>query len=112
VSRSTRGKNRKARDVLERDVDRAFVRAAKRAGLVAVKLTGGAHGSLLGLPDRLVLGKGGRCAFVEMKKPGEGLSELQKKTRKALERRGYDVDVLDDPADVGRLVYELTGELL
>ena len=40
---------------------------ARRHGIAAVKLEGQE-----GIPDRLFIGKGGRCLFVEFKKPGGG----------------------------------------
>ena len=47
--------------------------------------------SMNGVPDRLVLLLGGKCAFVELKAPGKQMRLLQRKRRKQLEALGFPV---------------------
>ena len=56
----------------ESEVEHQFVEAVRAAGGQALKFT---SQSMNGVPDRLVLLLGGKCAFVELKAPGKpGLS--------------------------------------
>lgn len=57
-----------------------------------------------GMPDRLVLLPGGRLAFVELKAPGKEPRPLQLLRHAQLRRLGFDAFVLDDPADIPRLL--------
>jgi len=47
---------------------------ARSHGIAAVKLEGQE-----GIPDRLFIGKGGRCLFVEFKKPSGGIISKEQK---------------------------------
>jgi len=47
---------------------------ARSHGIAAVKLEGQE-----GIPDRLFIGKGGRCLFVEFKKPSGGVVSKEQK---------------------------------
>ena len=49
-------------------VENEFVKAVRKAGGVAYKLT---SQTTNGLPDRLVLFFPGKCCFVELKSPGK-----------------------------------------
>jgi hypothetical protein len=48
-----------------------------------------------GVPDRLVLLLGGKCAFVELKAPGKQMRLLQRKRRQQLEALGFPVFCVD-----------------
>ena len=48
-----------------------------------------------GVPDRLVLLLGGKCAFVELKAPGKQMRILQRKRRLQLEALGFPVFCVD-----------------
>ena len=50
-----------------------------------------------GVPDRLVLLLGGKCAFVELKAPGKQMRLLQRKRRQQLEALGFPVFCVDRP---------------
>lgn len=52
----------------ENEVEKQFVEAVRAAGGQALKFT---SQSMNGVPDRLVLLLGGKCAFVELKAPGK-----------------------------------------
>ena len=76
----------------ESEVEKAFVDAIKQIGGKAVKFT---SQSMNGVPDRLVLLLGGKCAFVELKAPGKQMRPLQRKRRLQLQGLGFPVFCVD-----------------
>jgi hypothetical protein len=76
----------------ESEVEKAFVDAVKAAGGQAMKFT---SQTMNGVPDRLVLLMGGKCAFVEVKAPGKQMRLLQRKRRHQLEALGFPVFCVD-----------------
>ena len=84
----------------ESEVERQFVEVVRAAGGQALKFT---SQSMNGVPDRLVLLLGGKCAFVELKAPGKQMRLLQRKRRQQLEaRRNYSTrHWSEDPGDAG-----------
>ncbi len=72
----------------ENEVEKQFVEAVRAAGGQALKFT---SQSMNGVPDRLVLLLGGKCAFVELKAPGKQMRILQRKRRQQLEALGFPV---------------------
>lgn len=94
--------------MLEKEVDEAIVRYAKKKGLVCVKLSMlGAYG-FAGLPDRMFLGPGRLIFFIEMKRPGGKMTELQKWWQAKLESFGFNVYECDDVEYGKRIIdYEL-----
>ena len=74
----------------ESEVERQFVEAVRAAGGQALKFT---SQSMNGVPDRLVLLLGGKCAFVELKAPG-------KQMRQQLEALGFPVFCVDRPEQI------------
>jgi hypothetical protein len=69
---------------------------ARSHGIAAVKLEGQE-----GIPDRLFIGKGGRCLFVEFKKPSGGIiSKEQKFWLEFLGESGITCNNFDDFVDV------------
>lgn len=73
-------------------VENEFVKAVRRAGGVAYKLT---SQTANGLPDRLVLFLPGKCCFVELKAPGKMLRPLQVKRKYQLNALGFPVLCVD-----------------
>ena len=69
----------------ESEVEHQFVEAVRAAGGQALKFT---SQSMNGVPDRLVLLLGGKCAFVELKAPGQ------------LEALGFPVFCVDRPEQI------------
>ena len=69
-------------------VENEFVKAVRKAGGVAYKLT---SQSANGLPDRLVLFFPAKTIFVELKAPGKQLRPLQRKRRYQLMKLGFPV---------------------
>lgn len=76
----------------ESDVEKAFVDAVRAAGGQAMKFT---FQTMNGVPDRLVLLLGGKCAFVELKAPGKQMRLLQRKRRLQLQALGFPVFCVD-----------------
>ena len=62
----------------ENEVEKQFVVAVRAVGGQALKFT---SQTMNGVPDRLVLLIGGKCAFVELKAPGKQMRILQRKRR-------------------------------
>ena len=78
--------------VREYVVENEFVKAVRKAGGVAYKLT---SQTANGLPDRLVLFFPAKCLFVELKAPGKMLRPLQRKRRYQLMKLGFPVLCID-----------------
>ncbi|WP_369695102.1 VRR-NUC domain-containing protein [Ruminococcus flavefaciens] len=73
-------------------VENEFVKAVRRAGGVAYKLT---SQTTNGLPDRLVLFFPAKTVFVELKAPGKMMRPLQRKRRYQLMKLGFPVICID-----------------
>lgn len=76
----------------ENEVEKAFVDAVRKVGGIAFKFT---SQTMNGVPDRLVLLLGARCAFVELKAPGKQMRPLQRKRRQQIEALGFPVFCVD-----------------
>lgn len=80
--------------VLERDVEKAFVAGLKKRGLRSIKLN--AIGQR-GWHDRLVMLPGGRPIFMELKRPGAGLTGSQPEIHELVKSLGgYRQHMCDD----------------
>jgi len=77
--------------MLERDIEKAFVKRVKSLGGMAEKFTSPAKRSV---PDRIVTLPGGKIIFVELKKPGAKPTELQLRDHAARRELGCDVRVV------------------
>jgi hypothetical protein len=85
----------------ERDIEQRLVTAVKAAGGWCPKfISPGANG----MPDRIVLMPGGRIAFVEVKAPGKKPRKLQIRRHVRLRHLGFQVFVLDDPAEISGIL--------
>jgi hypothetical protein len=85
----------------ERDIEQHLVTAVKAAGGWCPKfISPGANG----MPDRIVLMPGGRIAFVEVKAPGKKPRKLQIRRHVRLRHLGFQVFVLDDPAEISGIL--------
>lgn len=73
-------------------VENEFVKAVRKAGGIAYKLT---SQTTNGLPDRLVLFFPAKTVFVELKAPGKMLRPLQRKRRYQLMQLGFPVLCID-----------------
>lgn len=77
--------------MLERDIEKAFVKRVKSLGGMAEKFTSPAKRSV---PDRIVTLPGGRIIFVECKRPGAKPTELQLRDHATRRAFGCDVRVI------------------
>ena len=73
-------------------IEREFVKAVRKAGGTAYKLT---SQTANGLPDRLVLFPPAKTVFVELKAPGKMMRPLQRKRRYQLTKLGFPVLCID-----------------
>lgn len=90
--------------MLEREVERKLVKAVNNYDGVCWKFT---SPGTAGVPDRIILMKGGRMAFVEVKAPGEKLRPLQISRHRLLRRLGFKVYVLDNVDDIQMILKEV-----
>ena len=97
VWRAEEGEN----DMREKEVEKAFVEAVASVGGKALKFT---SQTMNGVPDRLVLLLGGKCAFVELKAPGKQMSPQQCKRRQQLEDVGFPVCCVDRVEQIGPVI--------
>ena len=84
-------------------VENEFVKAVRKAGGVAYKLT---SQTANGLPDRLVLFFPAKTVFVELKAPGKMLRPLQRKRRYQLMQLGFKRSLSGLPASRSQRVSE------
>lgn len=59
-----------------------------------------------GVPDRIVI-YNGRCHFIELKKPGEDLTPMQKVVKKHFKKLGFEVYKIDSVELVTKFVNEV-----
>ena len=85
----------------EKEIEQKLVAEAKADGEIAAKFV---SPGLDGMPDRLVLLPGGKIGFVEVKAPGKVPRPLQVARHRLLKRLGFQVFVLDDPAQIGGIL--------
>jgi len=90
--------------MLEKQIEKKLVDAVKSAGGMAFKFQ---PVSMNGVPDRIVLLKDGKVAFVELKAPGKKLRPLQVKRKEQIEALGFRVFVVDRPEQIGGVVDEI-----
>ena len=88
----------------ENEVEKQFVATVRAVGGQALKFT---SQSMNGVPDRLVLLLGGKCAFVELKAPGKQMRILQRKRRQQLEALGFPVFCVDRLEQIQPAIYAL-----
>ena len=90
--------------MLEKQIERRLCDEVKAAGGMCLKQTG-----LAGIPDRLVVMPGGKCAFIELKAPGEKPRKLQMMRIKQLKKLGFKCFVIDGVEQIWK-VLEVTAD--
>lgn len=88
----------------EKRVEQALCRVVKKRGGMAAKFV---SPGLDGVPDRLLLFKGGVSAFVEVKALGKQMRPLQLKRKKQLEQLGFQVYCIDNIEMIGGILDEI-----
>lgn len=88
----------------ESSVERRLVKGVAALGWRALKFVSPGNA---GVPDRIVLGPGGRVIFVELKTETGRLSPMQKRQIEALRALGHDVRVLYGVEDVDAFLKEV-----
>lgn len=83
---------------LEKAVETYLCKEVKKRGGLAIK-----QSTEAGLPDRLVLWRGGG-AFVELKRPGGRVSAIQAEYHRRLRAIGHEVAVLYDFGQVDEFI--------
>ncbi len=91
----------------EKALERKLVEAIKALGGIAPKFVSPGFD---GMPDRLVLLPMGRIAFVEVKRHGEKPRPLQEARHGMLRRLGFEVYVLDDGAQIQKILKQMGGD--
>ena len=90
--------------MLEKNIEKIFKNEVEKIGGKAFKFSSPGNN---GVPDRIVL-YGGKCYFVELKRPGEDLRPLQKVIRKRFKKLGFKVYVVDSIEKVAMFVEEVS----
>ena len=90
----------------EKYIENKLVKAVKEMEGIALKFV---SPGLDGMPDRLVLLPMGRTAFVEVKSPGKKPRPLRVARHEMLRKLGFKVFVLDDAADITKILKEIGG---
>lgn len=77
----------------ESDIEKALTIAVKKRGGLALKFI---SPGMSGVPDRLIMVKGGKLAFIELKAYGKKMRPLQIKRKRQLEELGFKVYCIDN----------------
>ena len=83
--------------IRESVIEARAVKRARRDGWLAIKQ--GGQGNSAGWPDRLFVSQDGKHVWIEFKRPGGVLTELQRKKIAELAARGVAVAVCYSPDD-------------
>lgn len=88
----------------EKDIEQTFARAVKKAGGIALKLT---SPGTAGMPDRLVIFRGGKAGFVELKQPGQKPRAIQQHRIELLRSFGFTTLVLDHTKNIPEVIHAI-----
>lgn len=92
---------------MEKDLEAQVGRMVKQRGGLWLKWTSPGY---TGVPDRIVLGRGGRIAFVEMKQEGGRLSARQSYVGKLLQSFGFKWFVVYNMDNARAMLREVFGD--
>ena len=90
----------------EKIIEQKFREAVRQKGGLALKFS---PAGFDGMPDRIILMPKGKIAFVEVKKKGEKPRPLQLARHRLLMQLGFQVYILDDVSQIGRIIDEIQG---
>ena len=91
--------------MLEKQIERKLYDEVKKIDGMCLKQTG-----MAGIPDRLVLLPNGKCAFVELKAPGEKPRKLQLMRMKQLKKLGFKCYVIDGAEQIDSVLGGIIDE--
>ncbi len=92
----------------EKLLEKKLREEVKKLGGLALKF---ASASYTGMPDRIILMKGGRVQFVELKSTGRKQTERQLVVSKMLMKYDFKVTVIDDQSGLDNFLNSLKGEV-
>lgn len=88
----------------ESEIEKALTFEVKKRGGLALKFI---SPGMSGVPDRMIIMKGGKLAFIELKAPGKKLRPLQIKRKRQLEELGFLVYCIDNKIQIGDVLDEI-----
>lgn len=88
----------------EKHLEQVLTKEVKKRGGLALKFI---SPGMSGVPDRLIMMKGGRIAFIELKAPGKKMRPLQIKRKRQLETLGFLVYCIDNKDQIGDVLDEI-----
>lgn len=90
----------------EKCLEQTLSKEVKKRGGLALKFI---SPGMSGAPDRLILMKDGKLAFIELKAPGKKMRLLQIKRKRQLESLGFLVYCIDNKQQIGGVINEICG---
>jgi hypothetical protein len=90
--------------MLESEIEKALTTEVKKRGGLALKFI---SPGVSGVPDRLILMKDEKIAFIELKAPGKKMRPLQIKRKSQLEALGFLVYCIDNKEQIGEVLDEI-----
>ena len=90
--------------VREQLIEKTLKKKVEQSNGLAIKFI---SPSLVGIPDRLLLMPNGIVGFVEVKRPGGKLRQIQKKRIQQLTELGFKCFILDDIEMIDLMIKEL-----
>ena len=88
----------------EKEIERRLNQEVRRSGGLSLKLVSPGFN---GMPDRLILYRGGKAAFCEVKAPGKGPRALQIYRMEQLKGLGFPVYVVDSEEEIPEVLEEI-----
>lgn len=90
--------------MFEKEIERKLKEMVKEKGGIALKFTSPGFD---GMPDHLLLFRGGKIAFAELKAPGKKPRTLQLARHRLLRKLGFKVFVIDNKEQIGGVIDEI-----
>lgn len=88
----------------EKDIEHKLLTEVKSAGGLALKFVSPGFD---GMPDRIVLLRGGKLGFVEVKAPGKHPRPLQTARHRMLQKLGFNVYVIDSAEQIEGVINDI-----
>ena len=91
-------------EVSEKSIERYLVQQAKEHGLPCLKYS---NPNMVGYPDRMLVLPSAKVVWVELKSKGRKTSKIQDERIAQLINMGHEVRVIDNKADIDKLIISL-----